>query len=389
MIRHIIKLIWNKKGSNSLMILEIFLSFLVLFFVVSYVLFNLDLVSRPLGFATKDRSMIKLDRKVKLQDSLEMVNNIKNLKENLLAMDEVEGASFIQMISPFGGSTWRTGTDNNGFALTTRVMPVDYDFGEVMDVNVIEGRWFTEEDLNVTVYEPLIVNKNFMDSYYPDKSMLDSIIELSGDMKIVGVVDDIRYRGEFEEAHETVYYLRDYLENANYVCLKLKPNLNAEVEERISNLVNTTTKTSGSTIVSLEKRKKNRSRESWLMMYALLAICGFLCINVALGLFGVLWYNISKRKSEIGLRQAMGAHGSDITWQFILEMLILTGFAIGLGIFFTVQIPLLDVTEYEDVLFYKAIGLTTLIILSLVILCALFPSLQAAKITPSTALHED
>ena len=120
-----------------------------------------------------------------------------------------------------------------------------------------------------------------------------------------------------------------------------------------------------------------------------MSVCIFLCLNVALGLFGVLWYNINKRRSEIGLRQAIGAHGSDITKQFILEILILTGFAIGLGIFFAIQIPLLDVTEYPDSLFYKAIVYATLIILVLVLMCALLPSLQAAKIRPAIALHED
>jgi len=153
--------------------------------------------------------------------------------------------------------------------------------------------------------------------------------------------------------------------------------------------VNTTTKSTGSVIHSLAKRKVDNSRESWLMLIALLSICGFLCLNVALGLFGVLSYAINKRKSEIGLRQALGAHGFDITKQFILEILILAGVSILLGTFFAIQIPILKITEYPDVFFYKAIGYSTGIILLLVFTCALFPSLQAARITPANSLHED
>jgi len=114
-----------------------------------------------------------------------------------------------------------------------------------------------------------------------------------------------------------------------------------------------------------------------------------LCLNVALGLFGVLWYNISKRKSEIGLRQAVGAYSFDITKQFVLEIMILTGIALLIGIFFAVQIPILDVTEFPDSMFYKSIIYSSMIILTLVFVCALFPSIQAAKISPADSLHED
>ena len=42
-------------------------------------------------------------------------------------------------------------------------------------------------------------------------------------------------------------------------------------------------------------------------MIVLLIVACFLVINVALGLFGVMWYNINQRRGEIGLRRAIGA----------------------------------------------------------------------------------
>ena len=108
-----------------------------------------------------------------------------------------------------------------------------------------------------------------------------------------------------------------------------------------------------------------------------------------MGLFGVLLYNINKRKSEIGLRQALGAHSFDISKQFITEILVLTSIALIVGIFFAIQVPLLKITEYPNALFYKAIVYAFLIIMALVFLCALFPSIQAAKITPAESLHDD
>lgn len=387
MIKHILKLIWNKKRSNSLMIIEILLAFVVLFFVLAYMFFNIDKTSQPLGFETNDRWMISLDN-IDAKDSLDALLTMQNLKRNLLAEEEILGVSFTESISPFSNNQWIDGTDEGGFPMRTRIVPADYEFGELMNINLVEGRWFTEED-NDAVIRPMIVNKNFMDAYYPDKSMIDSIILFHGERKIIGVVDEYRYGGEFEEAINVRFDPEVYTDLTSNAIIKLKPGTTMAYAEKLSNLVNTTTKTTGSIIQSLDKRKKESSEESWLILYALMGVCIFLCLNVALGLFGVLWYNINKRKAEIGLRQALGAGGFDITKQFITEMLILTGFALIIGIFFVIQIPLLDVTEYEDSLFYRAIGYSTFIMIALVMLCALFPAIQAARITPSNSLHED
>ena len=387
MITHILKLIWNKKGQNSLMILEIFLSFLVLYFVLAYVLYNLNIVNKPMGFSVEDKWMIGLGN-IALLDSLEGVAIIENLQIELMAQDEIEQVSFAANVVPFSNNQWMTSNDDNGFEITSLVIPVDIHLDEVMDLNVIEGRWFDEADI-VNRDDLMIVNKAFMEKYFSKKSMVDSTLIFDGDRKIIGVVNAYRYNGQFSEDEPTALNLRPSVDNREVVLLDMKSAVPAAFEEKLAGIVAQVTKTTGSTIERIDKLQAKNSRESWLMLIAMLTVCGFLCLNVALGLFGVLWYNINKRKSEIGLRQALGAHGSDITKQFILEILILTGIALVIGIFFAIQIPLLKVTEYEPSLFYKSIIYSTLIIMSLVFLCALMPSLQAARITPADSLHED
>jgi len=312
MIKHILKLIWNKKRSNALMLIEILLAFVVLFFVLAYMFFNLDKTSQPLGFETTDRWMINLDN-IDAKDSLDALITMQNLKRNLLTEEEILSVSFTQSIAPFTNNQWIDGTDEDGFPMRCQVVPADFELEEVVSLNLVSGRWFTEED-NDAIIRPMVVNQNFMDAYFPDKSMIDSIILFHGERRLVGVVDEYRYGGEFEEAHNVRFDPEPYTE---------------------------------------------------------------------------LTSNINKRKAEIGLRQALGADGFDITKQFIVEMMILTGFALAIGIFFVIQIPLLDVTEYEDSLFYRAIGYSSFIMLALVMLCALFPALQAARITPANSLHED
>jgi putative ABC transport system permease protein len=118
-------------------------------------------------------------------------------------------------------------------------------------------------------------------------------------------------------------------------------------------------------------------------------VCGFLIANVVLGLFGVLFQNISRRKGEIGVRRAMGATKGNILSHFIGEMIVLATFAVALGVFFAVQFPILNIFDVSTSVYVSGIAIAIVAVYGLVFLCSWFPSLQAAKIYPAMALHED
>ena len=63
MIRHVFKLIWNRKRTNFLMMTEIFVSFLVLFAVVALGVYTADNWRRPLGFSIDRVWTIAIDMK--------------------------------------------------------------------------------------------------------------------------------------------------------------------------------------------------------------------------------------------------------------------------------------------------------------------------------------
>ena len=121
----------------------------------------------------------------------------------------------------------------------------------------------------------------------------------------------------------------------------------------------------------------------------LIAISAFLLINIALGLFGVLFTQINRRRAEIGLRKAMGATPVEVTTQFVLEILIVTAAGLLLGVFFAVQVPLLELLPIPERFFYLGIAAAIVTIVLIVVLCALIPSRQAARLHPALVLHEE
>ena len=388
MIKHIIKLIWRKKASNALLLLEIFLAFLVLFAVLSYGIFNLNEVKKPLGFETNNKWLIKLDDQSD-NDSTQVAQMMIHLKQELLKMDHVEGVAFTNSITVFSNSMSVSSANDDGIEMRSKYIYADHELAEVMNINIIEGRWFQEDDRH-SKYKSMVVSKNFVDEYYTGVSMVDSIISFSGENKIIGVMEDFRYRGQFTDEYHTSFFYRPYTERRiGAVYLDMSPGVGVAYEEKINNVVSQITKSNSFTISNVEELRVEKAKETWIPLVILFGLCLFLCLNVSLGLFGVLWYNINKRRSEVGLRRAMGAHHTDISKQFVLEILILTSIAVLLGVFFAIQVPLLKVTELAASNYYLAIVCSVIIVLVLVLICAYFPSKQAARITPATALHED
>src|ERR1700753_3190284 len=124
-------------------------------------------------------------------------------------------------------------------------------------------------------------------------------------------------------------------------------------------------------------------------MIALLIVACFLIINVALGLFCVLWYNINKRRGEIGLRRAIGATGNSVSGQLVNEAMILATLSLIIGAFFAIQFPLLNLFDLPASVYIIALFLSIIFIYLLVFVCSLYPGKQAAAIYPAVALHEE
>ena len=68
---------------------------------------------------------------------------------------------------------------------------------------------------------------------------------------------------------------------------------------------------------------------------------------------------------------------------------MVAGLAIFLGLFFAIQLPLMNVFDVADSNYYWSMIFTSLLIISVVLLCAFYPSRQAANIHPALALHEE
>lgn len=388
MIKHILTLLWNKRQSIFLMLMEVFFAFLILFAIFTFSIYFLRIYQVPLGFKTEDISIayLTIDEEV---DSVGRIELFQQLRREMEAYPEVEQVAFQSGITPFSSSMWTMSNSDNGFELMTSLYRTDEQFGDLMDMNLIEGRWYTKEDMDAK-YLPIVINDQLRKKYYGDAPLIDSIITLDGERKVVGVVDYFKYQGQFAEDLPLTFIpmpLGD--ERMRTMLIRLRPGTPPEFEEKINNTIAAITNNRDFVIETLESNRKERARYTWIPLIAGLSICGFLIINVALGLFGVLYYNISKRRAEIGLRRAIGSSQGEVRKQFTIEVFLVSLFGMLLAAILAVQFPLLEVVDISADNFYLSILVTAGLISTVVLLCALWPSHQAAQIHPAIALHEE
>ncbi|MEO0732785.1 MAG: FtsX-like permease family protein, partial [Bacteroidota bacterium] len=366
----------------------------VLFGVYAFLTYNADRYSSPLGFSYEHSIGVRMDLPDTLDtDSLGVLEVQDRIRRDLLAMNAVEAATWIGPVNPFGGSTWNTSSDDNGRVMRTQMMFVDEHFGETAEVKMIDGTWFTEENLRGK-YRPVVVNRRFWEYNYPNtQTIVDTVLTLGGEHIIVGVTDNFKYKSNFSENVPLSFYPQaDQLEDDSpfeMMILRLRPNSLADNEEAIYNLLVSHTKNTDVVIWDMAKDRRKANQTIVIPMVILIVISAFLLINIALGLFGVLFTQIARRRAEIGLRKAMGATPGQVTSQFVLEVVLVTGAALLLGTFFAIQVPLLELLPIPPKFFYFAILGAVATILLIVTLCATIPSRQAAGLQPADVLHED
>ena len=118
----------------------------------------------------------------------------------------------------------------------------------------------------------------------------------------------------------------------------------------------------------------------------------FFLTNIFLGIIGTFWLRINKRRSEIGLRMAVGSSRRMVLWQMIGEGLVLLVIAFIPSLLVCLNLVQVDLLpeEYMDVTPLRIL-LNTVITFTLlaVVVClgTWYPARRSAKIEPAEALH--
>lgn len=368
------------------MMLEIFVSFLILFAVWSLSVYTYRNYANPTGLHI-DRVWAVYFQFNTENDTLRRLN-CELVSRELKNIRNIEAFSFISNNVPYGFSTSNREFNYNGKTALGDYVSVEPTYPTVLGMQVSAGRWFTADD-TIGGKRTIVITRHLARAIFGNEDPIGKLIGTDDPekQKVVGVVDYYRHKSSFQSDENCVFEMARPWDNT--MMMKVSPESNAEFEAQLARSLQQLGKDWTVEVQHLDNMKSTQDKLVLIPILILFVVCGFLVFNVALGLFGVLFQNISRRKGEIGIRRAVGATQKQILQYFVGETLVIATFGLALGIFFAAQIPLLNVFDVETSVYFWGIVLAVLSIYLIAIVCAFYPSRLAASIFPATALHEE
>ena len=111
-----------------------------------------------------------------------------------------------------------------------------------------------------------------------------------------------------------------------------------------------------------------------------------------IGIMNIMLATVTERTREIGIRRALGAKRRDITQQFLIETIVLSGVGGVLGVCIGIGIPEIlryFATDQEPVVTAQSVALAFGISVGIGILFGLYPAQRAAMMDPIEALRHE
>jgi predicted permease len=331
------------------------------------------------------------------------------IRERLLqAMREIPGVSSVALAfsTPFQG-----GLPINAFTLENDTLPpgapqpgafrviVTPGYLDTLGLKLVEGRFYEEADM-APGRQQFVVDQSFAHKFFPNGSAVGGRFSFGGRPDkpedwptIIGVVKDVPHNGvEEKSGNPFIYQLMQGGRPAGLTMFLRTSRKADDVVAAVRNSVRAIDPTlplfeAGALENAVDSSYDNR-RAVMLLLAAFAVLALFLS---ALGIYGVLAYDVSQRTREIGVRSAIGASKGQVIGLILKQGLWKGGIGVVLGligaaVLSTSMTTLLFNVEPTDPVVYVAVSL---VLIAVALVASYLPARRASHIDPLVALRDE
>jgi putative ABC transport system permease protein len=301
--------------------------------------------------------------------------------------------------------------------VTVQSKAVQYPYGEMRKLHILEGRYFEESDFTEHRHV-LVVGPNAARKVFGNRDPVGQFVTVNGSSwEVIGLlrlkIQDSSNNGPDNEnffmPFESMGDVNDERDPGMIVFQAVIPLLHkaalAQVREVMSRRHNFNPKDDKSTPEWDTVDDMKDIQQFGLALQLILGFIGMLTLGVGgVGVMNIMLVSVTERTREVGLRKALGARKRDIAWQFLVEALVLTFAAGAVGMLVSVvlahSIPpmplysaMYKTANHEGDIFLKTSGsvmLTAFVILTIIgITAGIWPAWKAATMEPVEALRHE
>jgi putative ABC transport system permease protein len=302
-----------------------------------------------LGFDVDPILLVTLNTQRVPASAEQRIGLYEQARQAVLVLPGVQAAGLSAM-TPISGGIWNTLLENpEGLALSERdresyVNEISPGWLTTYGIPLVAGRDFTDADRRGAPHV-ILVNETFARKFFPGKNPLGQRVREVGDpvrkppeREIAGVVRDAVYNSLRQAPPPTMYQAAAQSEetggpgattvNLNVRVASGSPALlTRSVVEAIGRINKDITLTFRPLATNVQA-STNQER----LVALLSGFFGALALLLAaVGLYGVMSYNVSRRRAEIGIRMALGAAPAGVISLVLKRVALLVGSGLVIG----------------------------------------------------------
>jgi len=278
---------------------------------------------------------------------------------------------------------------------------VQSNFGTVYaNASTIEGRFISEGD-DLHKEKVVMLGENVAPVLFPEGHPIGKDVMIDGsDFQVVGVVE--KPKGGFGMGDEDRRVLipfntfKKVFPTADEVQMRAQayPNKLDEAVDQIREVLerrrNIPYGGKDNFSIATAEQEVAEFHKIMLMVYVVMVALSSMGLLIGgVGVMNIMLVSVTERTREIGVRKAIGAKSKDITWQFLLEAMTLTGAGgvLALILVFALVLLIRLALNWPGVVPLWAAFAGITISISIGLIFGVWPAMKAAKLDPVEALR--
>jgi len=394
-IKPILSTLLRHKSSSLLTILQIAITFAVVVNSISIINQRIERMNRDTGL---EESQILALNVNPIGEDYDQEFNFKADAELVRGMPGVIDAVVINQV-PLSGSGDSSGVaasqeqEDNLDRIPAGFFRGDNHLVNTLGLTISAGRNFNDDEVFYTdvMKNPnvVLITQSLADKLFPDGDALDNTVYFWGlKSKVIGIVD--KMAGPWVQSAR----FEDNLIQPVIALSRFSRMIVRVEESQLQSILGSIEKTlldrnPNRVITSVRSLKeiKQRSYSSDNAMTMILWIVIVLLIVVtALGIVGLVSFNVRQRIKQIGTRRALGATKTDIVRYFVTENILITAMGITLGTIITISLNIYLVKTFELAplqWLYIPVGIVVMFLTG--IIAVWLPAKRASSVSPAVA----
>ena len=294
------------------------------------------------------------------------------------------GSVALSTTPPLGRKTVIESSERNGLNILVHLNRVSPEFFQTMAIRILRGRQLSQGDSTAIVISESLARRRF-----PNEDPIGKPLRISGDRTVIGVAGNARTLA-MQDADAVEAYLLAQPDDLPSASVLVKTTGSPET------LTPTIFALSGeidhAVVPEVESLRTGfeRSIRSIKGSAIGVALLGSLALSLAcLGLIGLIFYSVSQRTKEIGIRMALGATPTqlvrDVLRQFLRPVFLglVAGVAIASALARLLRHEIYGVDPQDPTTYLAALAL----FLFASAVAAVIPARRALKVQPLKALR--